>query len=253
MIWTARLQTPYQHHHKESLKSHQLSHKHVNMSSATMSSNNKTTAGPCARLVHTLGPAIQGDLVTSLDPPPLDGNSWVEWQATPGSEVPRPTIGAPSRGFTVQAYFPAHTVRKPPSTAVYSLDISQVPSGSAAPPRSAPGSRAPCTGLVFQHDLDFWKASQISIYDSVHGTRRGLSYGIDQRMTAHAIIANDKTAMMVNLTRGGDEFHLTINDDKTGKESMTGVMKSRDGKSEWAQEGKSHCYYSIKGDTLIPL
>jgi len=204
--------------------------------SATPTGKSKLSITRDARLVSSLGPLLPGDKVTRIEPPPLSGNSWVNWENIEGTNFPRPTIGAPEHGFVVQAYFPSDTVRKPPSTAVYTL----------APGSLAPGSKVSTkTNCVLRHDLDMY-ASQIIIADPGRQTRRGLSYGRDKRDIAYATIASKRMALRLDLPRDGHEFHLTLDPTQKGWRSMRGVTLSRDGKSVCAEEGVNHVYYEFK-------
>jgi hypothetical protein len=189
-----------------------------------------------ARLVSSMGPLLPGDKVIRIKPPLLDEISWLGWKNIDGTKLPRPTIGAPEHGFVVQAYFPPNTVKKPASTAVYTL----------APGSLAPGTQVSLkTDCILQHDLDM-NASQITAGDPGRVTRRGMSYGDHVRDTAYATIASRTMALRGDLPQGGDQFHLTLDPTQTGRKSMRGVTMSRDGQSVCAEEGINHVYYKFK-------
>ena len=139
-------------------------------------------------------------MVTRIYPPLLSGNLWVDWQRIEGTDCPRPTIGAPEHGIVIQAYFPPHTVRRPPSTAVYTLSPGDVPPDTQVSLK---------TDYILQHNLDM-KGSQITVADPGRKTRRGISHREDVRDTAYATIASKTMAMRVALPLGGHEFRVTL-------------------------------------------
>ena len=212
-------------------------------SSATPTNESGLILSRDARLVSSMGPLLPGDMVTRIYPPLLSGNLWVDWQKIEGTDCPRPTIGAPEHSFVLQAYFPPHTVRGPPSTAVYTI---------------SPGDLTPSTRVshktdcVLRHDLDM-KGSQITVADPERKTRRGMSHREDIRDTAYATIASKTMAMRVALPLGKHEFRVTLDPTQTGRRSMRGVTLSRDGKSVCAEEEIEHVYYTFKDGKVVEL
>lgn len=203
--------------------------------SATSTFNGKPSISGNARLVASLGPVLPNDKVSSIIPPQPSEITWVDWKKIDGTEFRRPTIGAPTHGTTIEAYFPADTVRKEAATAVYTL----------APGKILPGTKVPCKSeYILQHDLDLG-ASTITIRDPTENTRRGIAHGRETREEAYVTIANSTMAMSIKLPRGETEFKLTIDPSKTGKESMTGVLRSRVGNHVFAGEHVSHVYYKL--------
>ena len=196
-----------------------------------------------ARLVSSMGPLLPSDKVTRIPPPLLSGISWVDWQKVEGTDFPRPTIGAPEHGVVLQAYFPADTVKMPPTTAVLTLTPGSLASGTLV-------SRK--TNCVLRHDLDM-NASQIVTVDPGRGTRRGLSHRRDKRDTAYASVASKTMAMRVDLPQGGHEFYLTLDPSERGERSMRGVTRTRDGHSVCAEEEINTVYYEFKDGEVVEM
>jgi hypothetical protein len=195
--------------------------------SATATGNSELLLSRDARLVSSLGPLHPGDKVTQIEPPHLKDILWLNWQTVDGTDLPRP-------------YFPSNTAKKPPSTAVYTLAPGSLVSG---------GKITFNTDCVLGHGMDL-KASQIIVGDPRRGTRRQFSYGNDKRDTAFATVASKTMAMRVELPQGGDEFHLTLDPTQTGKQSMRGVTKTRNGQPVPTEKGVGHVCYKFKNGVV---
>jgi hypothetical protein len=218
------------------------------ISSASMSSPiHNSSLGPLSAVSvdftkACLGPVLPGHSVVSADPPPLDDVQWLyRNQGTDESAHPGPSIAVPTRGYTIQGLFPKGTAKPEAATCIYALDLDE----------PAPGSLVlGTTKHIIRHELDCGDTSVATLHypasDRARQTTRQMSYRGHARQTAHVVVANQSTAMMINLGCGGPECHLTIDPSQTGRKSMTVEILPRCGGEDQASEYLTHVYYEFK-------
>jgi hypothetical protein len=190
------------------------------------STKNSKIPVPSAPYVPSMGQVYLGDRVSEMKQP-LDAEvAYHPWGAD-GQTVVRP-----SKGFTIQAFYPPKTAKKEGVTAVYSMN--------------------PQDPYVLEHHRDL-AASQVTFANLGSGTRPAFSVGRDDtRDPAFVTVASPSIAMQVALPIGKHQVRLVLDETKTGKDSIKAEKRLREGENNWTLIPNCD-YYDIGGTEVTEV